>query len=609
MHCSWSERFRAVDMVSPHVDDVDWLMVDQELVAGRYLLPRSTGKHCSTTASSAFPWVARVRGQRSLGCTEELTWVYKAGACHPLNLDLNHSATPSSARSKLRSRTGTMYTLREIPVELIHLICSFLNVRDVRRLRLTCRKVGAVAASYALAELVFYLHHGDFEMLRYFADHPEYSGHVKSLAYSVKVLEMQSLSFGDFAEQKLQHDRDLWYNRPVFDMDHEPREDSEEFLQGAYQRYRQVHDPQTRIVAERLDATTLQEVIPKFRNLKSVMVLQGEQFKLDWSFFVRGCKMPKTPFDNLLVPVINYPGRACCHHMDSLLLPLRTLPTNQLRTLRLGEIDWSFFKKLQDSSRLDQMVEICRNLTTFDLCVYTRTATARDGDEGFYAARCKAALRKGGLRRLLGSMTRLEILNISFTYNRFETMFRSEAIYPAALSDIVPEDMCWKNLRKFKFDRVEGTRQEWVGFILRHSSTVSRFHLQSPRLVRSSWVFFVEDLRLLATTISLENMEISGDVYGEREEGGTPEEVQVGDMERFWIDIFPDSGLARNIKKHGDLHGEREEGGTQEGEEDEEGDLRAYILGRCSENPIESYRKRNPSTLLRQMSEILQSCI
>ncbi|KUI59474.1 hypothetical protein VP1G_11085 [Cytospora mali] len=196
------------------------------------------------------------------------------------------------------------------------------------------------------------------------------------------------------------------------------------------------------------------------------------------------------------------------------------------------------------------------------------TATARDGDEGFYAARCKAALRKGGLRRLLGSMTHLENLNISFTHNRFETMFQSEAIYPAALSDIVPEEMCWKNLRKLKFDRVEGTRQEWAGFIRRHSSTVARFHLQSPRLIRLSWVFFVEDLRLLAATISLENMGISGGVYGEREEGG-----------------------------------------TQEGKEDEEGDLRAYILGRCSENPIESYKKRNPSTLLRQMSEIMHSCI
>lgn len=435
--------------------------------------------------------------------------------------------------------------LSDSPPEIIHLICEFLDVTDVRIFRLVCRTIGSTAASHAFPELVFFLHHGDFEMLRYFADHPIYPRHVKSLVYSCDVLEPRRLSFKKFVAEKRQREDVSWRFRSGLELKKTkkrvpppPKEDSEEFLKSAYQRYTQAHDQQDSMLAEGFDFTVLREVIPKFSNLKDIMI------SADLCF--REGRRHKKPFDALFTYSSDYLKPSGCRHVGSLLLPLVGSPTIQLRSLRLGTVDWSFLEQLQEPSRLDQMIEICRNLTTFELHLDTGADWDADWDAvGIHMAECRAAVKKGGLRRLLGSMIHLEVLTIEFTYPD-----KVNGIYPAAFSDLIPEGMRWENLQEFTFSLTEATRQEMVDFIRRHSSTVTQYYLKDLKLIRSSWLAFLPKLREMADEMFLDDVMISGNVYGESEGDGLPLGIPAGGEEYFYLgdpDMANEHHLADDI--------------------------------------------------------------
>lgn len=434
--------------------------------------------------------------------------------------------------------------LTSLAPELIHLICSFLDVQDVRMLRLACRMLEAVAAYHAFPELVIYLHHDDFDMLRRFADHPEYSKHVKSVVYVCDVLKPRCLTFKKYVAQKRKRDKirwevEQWKHRDFKlpgPMPQPPQPDSEEFMYGAYQRYKHVQEHQTRILAEGLDFTILKSVIPQFRNLKNITVSADRWFLED--------QRHKTPFDDLFVTAGDYLEPPGCRHLGSLLMPLTGLPTTHLRSLKLGSIDWSFLEQLQEPSRLEQMIEVCQNLTTFELYLNTGADFDDAGWDGggVHVFDCKGVVRQGGLRRLLGSMTRLENLAIGFTYPDEEM-----GLYPATLGDLVPEGMHWPNLWKFRFDLIEASRQDLVDFIRRHSSTVTEFHLQDLRLLASSWLVFLPQLRELAEDMFLDDLTISGTVYGETEGEGALAGSLTGEIEYYELDDGGGDCLAYEI--------------------------------------------------------------
>ena len=466
-----------------------------------------------------------------------------------------------------------MMLLTDLPPELIHLIFTCLDVKDVRRSRLSCRTLKAIAASHAFPELSFYLHPSDFEMLRHFADHPEYARNVRSVVYGCDVLKPRCLSFKKFVIQKQDTDNINWdikqwqhkqYKKPG-PPPPLPQKDSDEFLQEAYERYKQTHDQQTRIIAEGRDFSVLKSVIPQFSNLKDITVSADHCF--------REGENHKTPFNGLLVHAYDFLEPAGCRQAGSVLMALVGLPTgHHLRSLRLGTIDWSFLEQLQEPSRLDHMVEICRNLSTFEL--YLDTGANPDAswewdDVGTHMTECRAAVQKGGLRRLLGSMTELEVLTVGFTYPN-----ETSGLYPATLGDLVPEGMHWQSLREFRFNLVEATRQEVVDFVRRHSSTVTHIYLQDLRLLRSSWLVFLPELRDLGEEMFLDDVLISGTVYGETEGKGPLEGTLTGEVELWELgnpDISGGPCLADEISNY-------------------------IIWGDC-ENPLEHYDDSESSDL------------
>ncbi|ROW02402.1 hypothetical protein VMCG_06072 [Cytospora schulzeri] len=493
--------------------------------------------------------------------------------------------------------------LTDFAPELIHLICSFLDVQDVRIFRLVCKTLGAVATSHVLSELVVFRYYRDLEMLRHFADHPDYSQHVRSLVYVCDVLNMlkgQPLSFKKFAYEKEQGDYIRWVKDPENDkimrappnpslggLRPPPPQNSEESSSEAYKRYSHAYAQQSHVLAEELDVTLLRDIVPKFLNLKSITVTS-----VDYSY--RG-EERKLPSDDLFVSAkqcLEPPGN---HQTNALLLPLMGLKTIQLRSLKLEGLRLPFLEQLQDPSRVDEMIDLCRNLTTFEIHLDVGGdfgINPFEDDARIPMAECRATVQKSGLRRLLGSMAHLEVLNVGFYPDRVN------GNHPAALDDIIPEGMCWKNLRQFTFGLIGATMQDMVDFIRRHGGTLTYFCLHDLRLIQSSWLVFLEELHVLVETMSLNNMLISGTVYGQGEhgsegEGGAPGGPFVGDRECWELGASRSSGPARKI--------------------------RDYILGDSGNHPLNPYSfeetledilgDTSPRALYEQLANIRESAL
>lgn len=231
-----------------------------------------------------------------------------------------------------------MVNLVDLPTVLLHVMCSFLNQREARICRLTCKMIGDVADCYAFQELVFYLHHDNFEMLQHFANHRIISKNVKSLVYVTKVLKLQQLSYEKYMSQIIEAETAFEWGHAKHIASSDIQSWSNCTDDGfrnieAYQQYLQVHQRQHDILANGEDLTVLKNVIPKFTSLHSIMVSADQCF--------RHCLQEKAPLDEICVRYRTEDLEPmACRQIGSVLLPLVGLDP-RLRALRLGCVDGS----------------------------------------------------------------------------------------------------------------------------------------------------------------------------------------------------------------------------------------------------------------------------
>lgn len=304
-----------------------------------------------------------------------------------------------------------------------------------------------MADCYAFPGLVFYLHVGDFEMLQHFASHDVCSKNVMSLVYSTDILPRKRVSFKKFVAKK-ESDDELHESaglstgrqqanhrkplaRPVY---------TDNDCRRHYEEYVAVHKRQAQILASEVDFDVLREVIPKFTRLRELRV-----FTLDRNF-----KPGRDPFDTLFVQAQDDLESKACRHIASLLNPLIGLgPT--IHSLDLEEVSRLLLGQLQDPTKFNHVVDICRNLTTFNIQI--DTVTFESNEVGIFVPECKAILRKGEFRRLIRAMSHLESLTVVFSY-----MDEQNGPWPAGLRDLVSESTQLPFLKHVNFDILEASR-------------------------------------------------------------------------------------------------------------------------------------------------------
>lgn len=462
--------------------------------------------------------------------------------------------------------------------EVLHLVCEHLydEPRSLHALRLTCHRLDDIASCHAFKHLLIYLHQDDFQMLRHLAAHPIISKHVNSLTYYTEIMDLQPLSFQDFTAEIRSQDRanDLLAQIHALsdasqfslsNFKHKTTRYPKGHLRRFHDQYKACYAQQMRIFDSNLDFALFSEIVPRFTCLDTITITSRDWFRDDCiDGQASRAKCGHTPFGSLAKWARTPSTPTAVRQIDSLLLV--PAPTDHLRILRLGEVDWSFLTShLNKPSKFDRLRALCCNLREFHVAI--DTGTDEDTDEnGVHASECRVAVREGNLRRLVGSMTKLERLGLSFTFHGKDNSNR--VVHPARLRDLIPKNMQWEKMRSFRLMEVEGTRQEFEALFQQHRHTLESVFLDGVRLVRSSWIVFLSQLKnLFEDSGTMADFILSGDAYGEAadadhdtQDDHDSEDTSMGDGPQYTNfgkpEFFADDNEASDIFSRYIVHGE-----------------------------------------------------
>lgn len=211
--------------------------------------------------------------------------------------------------ARRHARNPGRIPLDSLPVELLHQVCQFLNLKELKTFRLSCRLFATIGSDYLLDELHVYYKRDDFERLVEIARHPAsakatsiifFGDRLETLTKSKWMHERESylaieaernrghrayhvLSINDDGEatelpinyNKVPTERSNRAARRIYHKDQaEGKKAGPEEIDLAYSRYRYYVEDQCKIGAENLDYKSLVECFghrPLINQLRCVL--------------------------------------------------------------------------------------------------------------------------------------------------------------------------------------------------------------------------------------------------------------------------------------------------------------------------------------------------
>ncbi|KAI1804567.1 hypothetical protein F4811DRAFT_274397 [Daldinia bambusicola] len=399
--------------------------------------------------------------------------------------------------------------------EILCLICSYLDIEDIRRFRLCCRAFANAGACFAFRKLVFYLHPLDFEMLRHISMHPIASKNVRSLVYIGHTLELPKKSLEDFLDYYSAVRRAEIIVAQTSKETPPPRLGNDQLLM-LYKNYETAIEEQKKVLINDEDISCLKEIISRFPSL------QGITMSCDFWFWPG---KNKTPFGGCLIPPGDELEPVGCRQLDSLLSAIFQTDI-KLRRLTAGTLSWQFFQK--PAAELRSTLSFYTNLTRLELCIDTgennRDATIFDDlTVGTDVPQCRRLLETGLLRDFIRSLSQLQTLYVVFNWHS------EQHGYPARLEDIMEPKHRWEHLDSLTLGNITCERHDLMSMLRRHKSTLKELCLRDIRLRSTSWHVLLPKIR---RTMDLDDACICGELYGQEEDSPFPE---------YWDLSLPDT--------------------------------------------------------------------
>ncbi|KAI1374800.1 hypothetical protein F4677DRAFT_156509 [Hypoxylon crocopeplum] len=388
-----------------------------------------------------------------------------------------------------------------IPPELLCIICSFLDIEDIRRFRLCCKAFADAGACFAFREVVFYLHHHDLDMLRSISLHPIASKNVRSLVYVGHTLDPTKETLDDFHKSYCMIRRAEMYIA-FRTGEAPPPVVGEQQLQMLYKNYEATVDRQENIIWNNADISCIREAISRFTSLQEVTM------SCDFWFLKNG---RKSPFEGCLLKPNDYLEPTGCRQLDSLLSAIFEADI-KLRRLSAGSFSWRFFQK--PAAELSRALSLYTNLTCLELCIDTGLRDDRATNKltvGTEVPECCRMLETGLLRNFIKSLTQLRTLHVVFSWHS------EEHGYPARLENIMEPKHRWGHLESLTLGNITCERHDLLSMLRRHKSTMKDLCLRDIRLRSTSWQVLLPKIR---RTMDLEEACICGELYGLEE--GSP---------------------------------------------------------------------------------------
>ena len=393
-----------------------------------------------------------------------------------------------------------------LPPEIADTLCSYLGSTDIASLRLTSRFWTNIATPWLLPEAHLIFKPDSFERLLAISRHPVISRHVTSLFYEPDMLQKyytqeeweDDIPGADWMDKRpalpmpgASEREHRAYRRDCKKLVHQPRYPH---LNDAYAAYKKFYEEQQNLRLERYGAQALADALSGFPNLVDVCMSMGCKIYRQSNYvrraFDAGLQIPWRDQDC----IASGPG---VYLVRSILFAVRQAGI-QLRQLKLGDVDWKFFKARQ--SDMDQMKPSMRSVRDLELVV----STGHTEDEvGIGIPECREYLENNSLCEFLKASPDLEILSVSFDW--------LEPYCPAHLKQVVGNST-WPRLRSVSFEYLDVDMEDLLAFFESHCSSLYTLNLITIRLLRGRWA---EVLERMHATLSLKSAYVGGKLLGE----------------------------------------------------------------------------------------------
>ncbi|KAI1456508.1 hypothetical protein F4805DRAFT_226073 [Annulohypoxylon moriforme] len=387
--------------------------------------------------------------------------------------------------------------------EVLYIICSYLEIDDVRNFRLCCRAFADAAACFVHRQIIFYPHEHDLEMLRQISLHPIASRNVHSLLYIGHTLGPKE-SIDEYRKnyatcRKTEKFRIIRGKKPL----PLPQYLTDDELLEYYKKYEHALEQEERLLRNNEDISCIKEAVSRFTALQEVVMSCSCEF---YSGVV------KTPFTELFIRPSSNLEPSGCRQLNSVLDAV--FESNiKLKNLSAGALSWQVFQK--PATELKRTMSLFSDLTCLELCIDVGIEEIYQGPgimweyiEGTEVPQCRRLLKSGLLRDLIKSLAQLRTLQIGFNSHS------EEHGYAASLEDIMEPKHTWEHLKSLTLWNITCERQDLMSMLKRHKNTLKELCLRSIHLESTSWRVLLPKIR---ETMNLNEACICFEMRGRRE--------------------------------------------------------------------------------------------
>ncbi|KAI1657044.1 hypothetical protein F4813DRAFT_361394 [Daldinia decipiens] len=294
-----------------------------------------------------------------------------------------------------------------LPTEIVHHICSFLDLGSVRQFRLVCKGFSTIGAQY-LCVGVRYSAWDPIQKLMTLSSRPHIARGVRKIRYSQLPAFLSRLLAGNFFARLA--------NPPMPQIGHDPHPSS--FLGYEYNYLYFLH------------------LLPRFPRLRLIVLDITEPI----SDFVRE-RPVGFYFENLpIVTPASQPLR--------MLLQALADRGSSLDGLAVNFLDWGFFDS--SDAELMPLFKPIINLKYLEL-VFSNIYQPWSLHQGRVIRRCDEILKAGAIRERLAIFTELRTLNLDFArfFNNHEPHSSG-----TSLGNIIPQGFTWSYLHSLRLCRI-----------------------------------------------------------------------------------------------------------------------------------------------------------
>lgn len=396
----------------------------------------------------------------------------------------------------------------ELPVELLHWVCSYLEPPEVQIFRLVCRVFNAVGEEYLLEEVKLYFNLPSTQKITEIGQSSRLSKYPRSLVFQTDSLPLE-YNYSQWNEQRRDpHLPDGYWLDHMPDVEEQhrlnrgterdqrmanrisrsipqtidsirrpalPRKELEE----AYEHYRRLVREEGTILAEGILLRSLVTIFEACRNLDHVVINRGE------------CMREGVPrnvaayFPSLVGPSFHEEGIGVAINSTQALQVFKAADevSRKIRKLELGPISFQLFVSISDPNpgvhsqpeKMEGCVEyVLQHLESLRM---TMMSFMDDPHGAEYEIN---NLHDNNLRNCLSACQNLTELDLTLVHLHDE--------YPAIKLRFAIGQIIWPHLRKLKISHLLTGQDEFVDLLLRHRNTLESLGLREIFLTDGTWV-------------------------------------------------------------------------------------------------------------------------